>query len=332
MATTSIDTPILSLLSQYFRKKRVMANGVGFSGESVGGLIVPPVVTLAISAYGVRGAMIVLGGLWLHVLLIAAVMRPLPDEHCEDVLEVQCEQELGKDKGLAEEVREQAMDEISRSLESADKKESQLRDAVANCSATHDEESQVGSVSDQGTSDISDTRRPATSGNCCSEVGHGIKDYIKFLSSPKLPCLMVTSVLGSFSYYNLFFIIPPLAREMDISKIEASKMIMLANVAELASRLAVGAVADRLKSRKHIILFISFGLSFVIGLCVSFALSYSSLMAYSVLFGLFGGAFAPMLIPMFLDLVPPDRIASTTGLFPFLTGIGQSLGPPILGE
>ena len=75
---TIIDTPILNLLSQYFRRRRVLACGIGFSGSSVGGLVLPPIITLFISLYSIRGALLLLGGLWLNVLVVGAIMRPLP--------------------------------------------------------------------------------------------------------------------------------------------------------------------------------------------------------------------------------------------------------------
>ena len=117
-----------------------------------------------------------------------------------------------------------------------------------------------------------------------------------------------------------------------MSKFEASNLIVLASVVELASRLLIGVSSDLWKSQKSFILLISFFVSLVVGITVSFVASPHALVAHAVFFGLLGGTFSPFMIPMMVEIVPMERMGSATGLFPFLTGTGASIGPPILGE
>lgn len=74
------DAPFVSLTGRYFQKKRDLANGIAFSGTSLGVLTIPLFLKWAIDEYTVRGALLLLGGLWLHTVVVAAIMRPLPKE------------------------------------------------------------------------------------------------------------------------------------------------------------------------------------------------------------------------------------------------------------
>ena len=74
-----MDTPILSLLGKYFKRRRFLASGVVFAGSSFGTLVLPPIFTLLVDAYAIRGAMVVFGGVWLNVVIVGAVVRPIQD-------------------------------------------------------------------------------------------------------------------------------------------------------------------------------------------------------------------------------------------------------------
>ncbi|CAG0897980.1 unnamed protein product [Darwinula stevensoni] len=71
-------TPGMVIVSQYFEKHRGAANGISVSGNAIGGVIMPPLMEHLVEQYGFRGAMLVLGGLLLHVCLGASLFRPLP--------------------------------------------------------------------------------------------------------------------------------------------------------------------------------------------------------------------------------------------------------------
>ena len=282
----------------------------------------------------------ILGGLWLHVLVVAAIMRPLS---VKDVLRVQDDMlvEVDVQEVCEDEIVEKTLHSDHHSKDFSNNVEC-FEDASAHkkCIPSTGGLVQTQKGSQDKVSSPNQGNTPQENPMVNQEQIHNdpklkvtnvIKDYCDFLGSPKLPCLMLTAILSSFSYYSLYFVFPPLAEEIGMSKMAASRLIVLANATELVSRIFVGSIADRLKSQKHWILFFSFGVSPVLGMCVSFLTSPTVLTAYAVLFGLFGGTFAPMLIPLTVELVPSERIGSATGLFPFLTGTGQSLGPPILG-
>lgn len=64
--------PLLSLVSRWFSKRRGLMTGVVLTGLSAGGMILPPILNHLISNYGLSTAYLVLGGVILVLILLAA--------------------------------------------------------------------------------------------------------------------------------------------------------------------------------------------------------------------------------------------------------------------
>ena len=86
-----MDGPILATLGKYFEKRRTFANGIAFAGSSVGSLVLAPVISFLIDTYSVRGAVLLLAGLWLHICCIGALLRPFDTSLAYD----ECDEEIG---------------------------------------------------------------------------------------------------------------------------------------------------------------------------------------------------------------------------------------------
>ena len=64
--------PLLSLVSRWFAKRRGLMTGVVLTGLSAGGMISPPILDHLISSYGLSTTYLVLGGVILVLVLLAA--------------------------------------------------------------------------------------------------------------------------------------------------------------------------------------------------------------------------------------------------------------------
>ncbi|KAK2141121.1 hypothetical protein LSH36_1157g00063 [Paralvinella palmiformis] len=143
--------------------------------------------------------------------------------------------------------------------------------------------------------------------------------------------LMFAFFAASFAYFNQFFIFPPLAHELGMTKFWGAMLVSVSNVTELISRLVVGILVDKDKVTKACLIQVSFMLSAVLAMAVSFSTIHTILFVYSALFGLLGGVFLPLAILILVELVPETHISSASGLFALVTGTGISLGPSVLG-
>uniref|UniRef100_A0A4W4H0Q0 Solute carrier family 16 member 12a n=1 Tax=Electrophorus electricus TaxID=8005 RepID=A0A4W4H0Q0_ELEEL len=70
-------TPAITTVGAYFSERKALAYGIAFSGSSIGTSILAPAVQLLIEFYSWRGALLILGGLDLHLCACGALMRPL---------------------------------------------------------------------------------------------------------------------------------------------------------------------------------------------------------------------------------------------------------------
>ncbi|XP_033759646.1 monocarboxylate transporter 12-B-like [Pecten maximus] len=70
------NPPIFMLLGEYFDKKKGLANAVYISGNSLGGIIMPPLYRYIFDQYGLHGGLILTAGITLNSLVGAAFLRP----------------------------------------------------------------------------------------------------------------------------------------------------------------------------------------------------------------------------------------------------------------
>ena len=77
--TIMVCIPVV--LSQYFTKLRPFALGIAICGLSVGNIIFPPFTRYLLETYGWRGTLLLLGGVSLHLVPLAAVFKPPANLH-----------------------------------------------------------------------------------------------------------------------------------------------------------------------------------------------------------------------------------------------------------
>ena len=64
-------------MNLYFDKRRAIASSIATSGSGVGFLIVPPVATFFFDTFAYAGAMLLMGGVFLQLVAVGAIYRPL---------------------------------------------------------------------------------------------------------------------------------------------------------------------------------------------------------------------------------------------------------------
>nr|XP_054757224.1 monocarboxylate transporter 6-like [Lytechinus pictus] len=80
MITGALSSPVYQttavLLHQYFNEKYAAANALGSIGAQAGGIVLPLVTSYLLIAYDVDGALLCLGAISLHFVVVAALLRP----------------------------------------------------------------------------------------------------------------------------------------------------------------------------------------------------------------------------------------------------------------
>lgn len=76
--------PGVFIVTSYFVRLRGLANGIAISGSALGSIILPPFLRLLLEVYGFRGAVLIMGGLILNVLVGASLYDPV-QQHLKKV-------------------------------------------------------------------------------------------------------------------------------------------------------------------------------------------------------------------------------------------------------
>jgi MFS family permease len=76
VAFACVHGPLMYLNGLYFVKRLSLAQAITVSGFSFGGFIFPPFYSYIIEYYGIRGGMLITGGLLLHVIVLSMFLRP----------------------------------------------------------------------------------------------------------------------------------------------------------------------------------------------------------------------------------------------------------------
>jgi predicted MFS family arabinose efflux permease len=68
------------IVQQWFDRKRPIASGFSLTGFSVAVFSLPPLTQLLLDAYGWRGCLMLMSGVYLHGIAMAALLRPVPPQ------------------------------------------------------------------------------------------------------------------------------------------------------------------------------------------------------------------------------------------------------------
>ncbi|XP_069071594.1 monocarboxylate transporter 13-like isoform X1 [Pleurodeles waltl] len=82
-----VFTPSIGSVARYFKKKRNLATGLAFTGVGISSFVFSPLFQYLVDSYSWRGALIIVSGMTLNLLVCGALLRPLTLK--EDVAEAE---------------------------------------------------------------------------------------------------------------------------------------------------------------------------------------------------------------------------------------------------
>ncbi|XP_078526764.1 monocarboxylate transporter 13-like isoform X2 [Lissotriton helveticus] len=72
-----VFTPSIGAVARYFKKKRTLATGLAFTGVGLSSFAFSPLFQYLVDSYSWRGALIIVSGITLNLLVCGALLRPL---------------------------------------------------------------------------------------------------------------------------------------------------------------------------------------------------------------------------------------------------------------
>ncbi|CAJ1075351.1 solute carrier family 16 member 6b [Xyrichtys novacula] len=337
--------PTVTILAQYFSRRRALVTSVASSGESFAIFAFAPAFTALKEHIGWRYCLVILGVIQASVIGCGVFLRPIiivPEPVKED-----------------KESEEESL--CLKQLQSAYELENeQTRTSISSGGSRRSEDSGVTSLSGSNV----DLRTAGADSKALKEWAaqdkvdqeptpikeKNDKELVEAEAGPLQPSspkLLDFSVLKdcAFIWYSLFglfatlgFFAPQLyvielSKSKGVDPGMASYMLSVMAVAEIFGRLSIGVVLNKVRCKKTLVL-----LGCVVLLClvlVAFTQVWEfwGLVVCCALYGFFMGTVASTHIPMLAeeDVVGIQKMTSAVGVYVFIQSFAGLAGPPLGG-
>ncbi|VDI52858.1 Hypothetical predicted protein [Mytilus galloprovincialis] len=360
-----IFPPSIYLLGTYFSKRRAMANGIAISGCCLGGLVWPPLYRYLLDNYGFRGALFLTGGILMHDIPMACLLRL--NGKSSNISKNTTKKETDNERNTTESERPVRSQNVlkDRSIKNGDvnmynvssgsdpllyEKKSKVKrlSSSENCLYRNvDTQLHDGHYNKRRFS-ISDSltfgNRSASLGLSMTNLNSSNKQVsdspieVQKCPHPCTPFLnptfvlfvvancLATTVTATFLSY-----LPLYAKHHNIDNIKIVILVSLTGAVDFVGKIFSGIMADIPHIKTYYILAISQGVCGVIYNCNQLLTSFAGLVVFCVVIGIFAGV---QLVLMFshtveivgLDLTPPAVSILIVGQLPAFI-----FGPLIFG-
>ncbi|XP_033500873.1 solute carrier family 16 member 6b [Epinephelus lanceolatus] len=339
--------PTVTILAQYFSRRRALVTSVASSGESFAIFMFAPALTKLKQHIGWRYCLVVLGIFQALVIGCGLLLRPIiiePEPGKEDGESDKESLSLKQLEAVYELENEQTRTSISSGISQGSEDS-----GVTSLSASNVDlrTAGAGEVQDTGDKELSLSSPPTPVKEDKSELAEVEVMVEAGALHPSSPKLLDFSVLkdGAFIWYSLFglfatlgFFAPQLyiielSKSRGVEPSMASCTLSVMAVAEIFGRLSIGVVLNKVRCKKTLVL-----LGCVILLClvlVAFTIVWEfwGLVVCCALYGYFMGTVGSTHIPMLAeeDVVGIHKMASSVGVYVCIQSFAGLAGPPLGG-
>ncbi|XP_042198310.1 monocarboxylate transporter 7 isoform X2 [Callorhinchus milii] len=304
--------PGVTILSQYFEKRRSLILALASTGECFAVFIFAPAFTSLKNNLGWRNCFLILGALQLNIVVSGALLRPL----------IIVESAKKKTPDGVKETKYMLVSEETNALTNS---------GAEPLSTSHN--------------NLHQNKQPIISDELHKEDLQIVQEVPKPQAQPRPP-LLDFSILKNvgFIFYALFglfvtfgFFAPqlyviPLTLSQGIEE-GAEYMLSAMAISELCGRISTGWILNKQPIRKiYIVLIYTIILSVVL-LCFPFARGFWSLLTCSIFYGLMFGTVAGSHISVIAedDVVGIEKMSSALGIYMCIQSFSGLAGPPIGG-
>ncbi|XP_060075676.1 monocarboxylate transporter 12-B-like [Ylistrum balloti] len=350
--------PIYILIGDYFDKKKGIANAVFLSGNSFGGVIMPPLYRYVFDEYGLRGGLIITSGIIFNSLVAAALLRPTtfytdrspqkssfgsvdnnsattakPDEENNDpshpflAREEAAKQSANADNTQTNDSNEAVDSAMEEKLEESNTDQSSHSGVVSN---------PINGYADSTLSVDQFDRNDGHEEKQC-EIGEGC--FVKCKN--KIDCSLLKNVhfllflliycMGNVATMCAHIYIPTYARDIGIEDQRIAIIVSLYCVSDFVGRIVAGFLSDQKWITAEQIVVLS---QIVVGVVLQFTVYYTSflrLLVFVTILGSTAGMIIALFPPMMIDIVGRDRYPSAMAIFILWVRLFEGFAVPVLG-
>ncbi|XP_047428128.1 solute carrier family 16 member 6b [Mugil cephalus] len=340
--------PTVTLLAQYFSRRRALVTSVASSGESFAIFAFAPAFTILKGHIGWRYCLVILGTIQASVIVCGLLLRPIiikpeppkkDDESDKDSLSLKRLQAVYELEN--EQTRTSISSGVSRGSEdsgvtSLSSSNADLRAAGAEVKAPAELDVQ----DKEGEEKLLSTAPAEKDGVEGAEVEAGPlqppRHKLLDFSALKDCAFIWYSLFGLFATLGFFapqLYIIELSKSRGVEPDMAYYMLSVMAVAEIFGRLSIGVVLNRVRCRKTLVLLVCVVLMCLDLVAFTVVWEFWGLVVCSALYGYFMGTVGSTHIPMLAeeDVVGIQRMPSCVGVYVFIQSFAGLAGPPLGG-
>ncbi|XP_075418258.1 monocarboxylate transporter 7 [Tenrec ecaudatus] len=307
--------PTVTILSQYFDKRRSVVTAVASTGECFAVFAFAPAITALKERIGWQKSLLFVGLLQANIIVCGLLLRPIlirapgspqaaPQEQRK---EVQCMLENEKTRT--------SIDSIDSGVE--------LTTSPKNVPGHAGVAPEPGTEAQQGL---------VKGGSRQSEGQVPLLDF-SILREKSFICYALFGLFATLGFFAPALYIIPLGVSLDLEQEQAAFILSTMAIAEVFGRIGAGFVLNREPIRKIYIELFCVVLLTASLFAFPFATDFWGLMSCSLFFGCMVGTVGGTHIPLLAeeDVVGIERMASAAGVYVFIQSVSGLAGPPLAG-
>ncbi|XP_063149520.1 monocarboxylate transporter 7 [Candoia aspera] len=310
--------PTVTILSQYFDKKRSLVTAVASTGECFAVFSFAPAITASKEYFGWRPSLLFVGLLQLGIVACGLLLRPITII-AQEVVKVSPVEEQRETKYMLEnEQTRTSIDSIDSGVEITTSPHNIPGDANLELKSKEPKEN---------------TEMLIASGSIpTQEPKPKLLDF-SVLKDYSFICYALFGLFATLGFFAPSLYIIPLSMSLGINKDCSAYILSAMAVAEVFGRISAGWVLNKKPIRKIYIELICVVLLDVALFAFPLAYDFWGLMMCSIFFGFMLGTVAGTHIPMLAedDIVGIERMASAAGVYVFIQSLSGLAGPPLAG-
>ncbi|XP_030581815.1 solute carrier family 16 member 6b isoform X2 [Archocentrus centrarchus] len=339
--------PTLTILAQYFSRRRALVTSIASSGESVAVFVFAPAFTMLKEHIGWRYCLVILGIIQASVIGCGVLLRPIiieplkkDGEETLSMKEMQAVYELENEQtrtSISSGISQGSEDSGVTSLSASNV---DLRTAGGETKALMEWEDKVADKESQKiTLSMPSTSVSEDEGELVELEGAPLQSSSSKLldfSVLKDPVFILYSLFGLFASLGFFapqLYIIELSKSRGVEPNMASYMLSVMAVADVLGRVSIGMVLNKVRFRKTLVLLGCVVLMCLVLVAFTIVWEFWGLVICSGLFGFFMGTVGSTHIPMLAeeDVVGIQKMPSSVGVYVFIQSFAGLAGPPLGG-
>ncbi|XP_061171313.1 monocarboxylate transporter 2-like [Saccostrea echinata] len=306
------------ILGKYFKKRRERAYTIANVGGSIGGMTLPPLFAFLFEEYGLQGALIIAGGIFLHFIPIGMLMRPI-ERGAQVLLDTEEKEKSHNINGSVhsdeyfasnKRIEEENAIEVKKNLLKSDHRQRSSSDGKLKPV----ESDLLGSSDDISVTISTDRVHLGSSG---LENDNEIRRNSQFKLSSLFDfslfknchfiLIMMSSLLVSAACIIPITYFPPFAKDRGLQTDLIGYLVTISGTSELVGRLLYLAIADSKRIERRHIMTIAMVVNGITCFMAFFSTNFTYLAIFGALQAMFGGVYFCIINDLVIDFIGSDK-------------------------